>query len=354
MFSKQTEHIYFYVLNSTNNAYYCPMFYSFVIPVYNRPDHMEDLLDCLANQSIKSFEVIVVESGSSIKSDKVVESYKEKLDIQYFYKANEGQGISRNYGMERCKGEYIIIIDSDVVLDNDYVEQVDTALNDKWLDAYGGPDRLHPSSTTIQRTVNFLMTSFFTTGGTRGGNKQVGKYYPRSFNMGVSREVYEKTKGYKIPFLGEDLEWSTRIMENGFSTGMIEKAHVYHERKKNFKGFYKQLHWFGRSRINFTSFYPKTLKIVHLIPLIFTLYFFSLFLVPFLPIPELVKIFYTLPLLGYLQAVFLNAIFLTNSFSVALRALPGVFILMFAYAFGLLQEFTTQYILNKKPDYKPR
>ncbi|MBY0425515.1 MAG: glycosyltransferase, partial [Cytophagales bacterium] len=287
------------------------MYYSLIIPVFNRPDHIEALLQCLAKQKFKNFEVLVIESGSTIRSDKVAEGFMGILDVKYFFKGNDGQGFSRNYGMERANGEYFVILDSDILLDDDYLSNLDTYLRTTPLDCFGGPDRLHPASNDIQKAVNYCMTSFLTTGGTRGKSTSVGVYYPRSFNMGFSRKVYEATKGYKIPFLGEDIELSRRIQTLGFRTGLVESAYVYHERKKSFSGFYKQMHWFGRARVNIYTFFPDTLKLVHLIPVAFTLYtLLAIILLPFSPQFSIVLF---VPWIAYLLAIITDASFTHKS-----------------------------------------
>jgi glycosyltransferase involved in cell wall biosynthesis len=312
------------------------MFYSLIIPVYNRPDEIEALLQCLAKQTYRHFEVLIVESGSEIKSDQVVASFANSLNLAYHPTGNYGQGMSRNYGMACAKGDFFIILDSDILLDEDFVSQVDQGIRSQGLDAYGGPDKLHPASTPIQKAVNYSMTSFLTTGGIRGSKKNAGKFYPRSFNMGVSRKVYEATGGYKLPYMGEDIEWSARIMALGFKTGLIEKAHVYHKRKQSLKAYYKQIHWFGRARINIYRYFPATLKPIHFIPLVFLAYlafaFVNLLWCPWsgvlLFIP--VKLFFV--------AVFIDAMLQYKSLEVAFLSVPAVFIQLYGYAIGMLEE----------------
>lgn len=312
------------------------MFYSFIVPVYNRPDEIEALLHCIERQTFKNFEVLIIESGSEIKSDKVVEAFASKLNIHYFYKGNDGQGFSRNYGMARAKGDFFVILDSDVLLDNDFLLHIDEGIRVQGLDAYGGPDKLHPESTHMQKAVNYSMTSFITTGGIRGSKKNKGVFYPRSFNMGISRKVYEATGGYKLPYMGEDIELSARIMALGFKTGLIEKAHVFHKRKKDLKSYYRQLHWFGRARININRFFPKTLKVIHFIPLGFVSYLVTTFLV-LLFAPQL-GMLALIPLGFFFIIVFVDALFQYKSLRVAFMALPAVFVQLYAYAVGMLEE----------------
>lgn len=322
------------------------MYYSLIIPVFNRPDHIEALLKCLVKQKFTDFEVLIIESGSSIRSDAVVESFKNQLNISYYYKGNDGQGFSRNYGMARAKGDYFIILDSDILLDEDYVWQVDDYLKKDYLDCFGGPDRLHPASNDTQKAVNYLMTSLLTTGGTRGKTTSVSKYYPRSFNMGFSRKVYEATQGYKIPFLGEDIELSRRIQALGFRTGLIPNAYVYHERKKSLAGFYKQMHWFGRARVNIYTFFPDTLKLVHLLPVGFMLYLVSIVLLG-LVLPS-VALWFGLPLGIYIVSIGIDSFIAHKNLKVSGLSMVGVFYLMSAYALGFLGDYYKKVLFGQK------
>ena len=313
------------------------MFYSVIVPVYNRPQEIHSLLACLAIQAYKNFEVIVVESGSSIKSEDVVKIYSSKINVRYFLRGNDGQGFSRNYGMSQAKGEFFIILDSDVLLDPDFIENIHMGIQDAGLDAYGGPDKLHPAATDMQKAVNYSMTSFLTTGGIRGSKKNKGKFYPRSFNMGISRKVYEATGGYKLPFMGEDIELSARIMTLGFKIGLIENAYVYHERKKDLKSYYKQMQWFGRARININRFFPNTFKIIHLVPVLFVSYLIGTFTI--MALHWQIGYALSLPLQIFFFCVFVDSLFQYHDLKVALYSIPTVFIQLYGYAIGMLQEF---------------
>lgn len=247
------------------------MRYSIIIPVYNRPDEVEELLSSLEEQEFTDFEVIVVEDGSAVPCEEVVERYRSKLDIHYYYKENSGPGQSRNYGAERSRGEYLLILDSDCILPPGYLSAVEKELSESPCDAFGGPDRAHESFTDVQKAINYSMTSFFTTGGIRGGKRKMDKFYPRSFNMGVRREVYAALGGFSKMRFGEDIDFSIRIFEGGYSCRLFPDAWVYHKRRTDFRKFFKQVHNSGIARINLYKKYPKSLKIVHLLPALFTL-----------------------------------------------------------------------------------
>jgi glycosyltransferase involved in cell wall biosynthesis len=324
--------------------------YSIIVPVYNRPDHIQLLLECLSKQSYTNFEVLIVESGSTIKSDEVVGKFNDALDVKYIFKGNDGQGFSRNRGMKEASGEYFIILDSDILLPENYIENVNNYLSTNFLDAFGGPDKLHPSSTPFQVAANFCMTSFLTTGGTRGKKSAVGKYYPRSFNMGVSREVYEKTGGFNIPFMGEDIEWSHRIIDAGFKTGLIEKAFVNHERKSSIRTFYKQIHFFGRARINISKIVPKSFKLMHSIPILYCIYTLSLIALGVLCTMLLGVA--AIPFVVYNLLILISATIKTKDLRIGFYSLVGSNALMWAYFTGMIKEFINLYILKNEQSYK--
>ncbi|MCM1170348.1 MAG: glycosyltransferase [Bacteroides sp.] len=246
------------------------MKYSFVIPVYNRPDEVDELLDSLTKQSLKDFEVVVVEDGSSIPCREVVEGYASRLDVHYHSKPNSGPGQTRNYGAERSKGEYLIVLDSDCILPEGYLAAVEEELQREPADAFGGPDRAHDSFTPVQKAINYAMTSFFTTGGIRGGKKKMDKFYPRSFNMGIRAEVYRALGGFSKMRFGEDIDFSIRIFKGGYSCRLFPEAWVWHKRRTDLKKFFKQVHNSGIARINLYKKYPESLKLVHLLPAVFT------------------------------------------------------------------------------------
>ena len=247
------------------------MKYSFVIPVYNRPDEVDELLESLVKQTYPDFEVIVVEDGSAVPCKEVVDKYSPLLDVHYYFKPNSGPGQTRNYGVERANGEYMLILDSDCILPATYLEEVEKALDGCGADAFGGPDRAHDSFTDVQKAINYAMTSFFTTGGIRGGKKKMDKFYPRSFNMGVRKEVYQALGGFSKMRFGEDIDFSIRIFKGGYACRLFPEAWVWHKRRTDLKKFFKQVHNSGIARINLYKKYPESLKLVHMLPALFTL-----------------------------------------------------------------------------------
>ena len=252
------------------------MKYSFIVPVYNRPDEVDELLESLTRQAITDFEVIVVEDGSAIPCHDVCEKYRGLLNLHYFYKENSGPGQSRNYGVERAQGDYVLILDSDVVVPPGYLQAVEDELNAHEADAFGGPDAAHPSFTPKQKAISYSMTAFLTTGGIRGGKKKMDKFYPRSFNMGVRRSVSSQLGGFSKMRFGEDIDFSIRIFDNGYSCRLFPEAWVYHKRRTDFRKFFKQVYNSGIARINLYKKYPSSLKLVHLLPAVFTVGVFLL------------------------------------------------------------------------------
>lgn len=246
------------------------MKYSFIIPVYNRPDEVDELLQSMTHQTLTDFEVIVVEDGSARDCKEVCARYAGKLDLHYYMKENSGPGQSRNYGAERARGEYLIILDSDVVLPEGYLQSVDDELRTLPADAFGGPDCAHPSFTPTQKAISYSMTSFFTTGGIRGGKKKMDKFYPHSFNMGIRRDVYKELGGFSRMRFGEDIDFSIRIFKAGHACRLFPGAWVWHKRRTDFRKFFRQVYNSGIARINLYKKYPESLKIVHLMPATFT------------------------------------------------------------------------------------
>lgn len=270
------------------------MRYSVIIPVYNRPDEVDELLQSLTVQCFKDFEVVIVEDGSSIPCKEVADRYTDRLDIKYFSKPNSGPGQTRNYGAERSEGEYFIILDSDVILPEGYFDAIEKELQASPADAFGGPDRARDSFTDIQKAINYSMTSFFTTGGIRGGKKKMDKFYPRSFNMGIRREVYEALGGFSKMRFGEDIDFSIRIFKGGYTCRLFPDAWVYHKRRTDLKKFFKQVHNSGIARINLYKKYPDSLKLVHLLPAVFTLGVSLLLLLTLLGLGLVLLAFYLL------------------------------------------------------------
>src|SRR5690606_25618915 len=270
--------------------------YSFIIPVYNRPDEIDELLQSFTELAfLESYEIVIVEDGSSLKADKVVQSYNEKLDISYYDKPNSGPGDSRNFGMQHAKGNYFIILDSDCILPKHYLSEVDTFLQQNYVDCFGGPDAAHDSFTDLQKAINYVMTSFLTTGGIRGRKHSLHKFEPRSFNMGLSKDAFLKTQGFGKIHPGEDPDLTQRIWKSGFQSAFIEKAFVYHKRRISWKKFHQQVRKFGLVRPILLTWHPTSRKISFWFPTLFVAYHLL----------SLISLFF-----GYWQFIALLAIYL--------------------------------------------
>lgn len=324
------------------------MLFSIIIPLYNRPDEIDQLLYTLKQQVYSNFEVIVVEDGSQNDAKAIVESYREELNIHYHFKENEGQGFARNYGFARAKGDYFVVFDSDCLIPRDYLQQVNEFLAKNPLDVYGGPDAAHESFTLVQKAISYAMTSPLTTGGIRGNKRHVGQFHPRSFNMGLSRRVWEKTGGFILTRLGEDIEFSIRAHRMGFKIGLISNALVYHKRRTRWKQFYKQLHFFGRARINIYKHFPSELKVVHILPSLFVI-FLALTLILNLTQHFFAEICNTLLAL-YVLALFFHSWGKTRSARVAFLSVFAAFIQLIAYGLGFIQDFWKRILFKTNND----
>lgn len=319
------------------------MKYSIIVPVYNRPDEVDELLASLLHQEEKDFEVIVVEDGSQVPCGDVCQRYAGQMELRYYEKPNSGPGQSRNYGAERARGEYLLILDSDVVVPPGYLKAISEELERQPADAFGGPDCSHPSFTDIQKAISYSMTSFFTTGGIRGGKKKLDKFYPRSFNMGIRRDVYLRLGGFSHMRFGEDIDFSIRIFQAGCHCRLFPGAWVWHKRRTDFRKFWRQVFNSGIARINLYKKYPDSLKLVHLLPMVFTVGVAALLLlalVLFAPWP-------LLPLLFYALIVFLDASVKEKSPKIGLLSIAAAFIQLTGYGCGFLQAWWRRCVRGK-------
>jgi glycosyltransferase involved in cell wall biosynthesis len=305
--------------------------YSIIIPVYNRPGEVEELLASLCKQTYTNFEVVLVEDGSSVTSQSVYEKYSTQLSIQYFFKPNSGPGPSRNFGFTKAKGDYFVVFDSDCVIPPEYFSIVDRHLVKEPLDIWGGPDRGHGDFTLLQQAMAYSMSSVLTTGGIRGAKKSVGSFQPRSFNMGMSRNAYEKTNGFKFDRFAEDIELSMRAAKLGLRVGLIAEAYVYHKRRATLGQFFKQVSNFGRGRVHVNRAHPGSIKITHWFPAAF-LTGLCAFPVILIFVPWLLMLYAV-----YLSAVFVDAIRTTKNIRVAFLAIPSVLVQMTGYGSGFLK-----------------
>ena len=325
------------------------MQFSIIIPVYNRPQEIDELLESLCHQTFKDFEVVVVEDGSREKCDLVCDKYRDRLSVSYHFKPNSGPGPSRNYGAERSQGEYLIILDSDVIVPENYLAIVKEELDREPCDAFGGPDRAHPSFTPIQKAINYAMTSFLTTGGIRGGKRKMDKFYPRSFNLGIKKSVYEALGGFAPMRYGEDIDLSTRIFKNGYSCRLFPEAFVYHKRRVKFSSFFRQVKHSGEARVVLKNKYPDTFKLVHLLP--------SAFVVGNLLLVMLGIFHHWLwfaPILFYALAIFIDSLAKNKSLEVALLSIPAAYCQLFGYGLGFLGAAWRDILSKKQPSQKEK
>ena len=331
--------------------------YSIIVPVYNRPDEVAELLESLTAQTVKDFEVIIVEDGSERDCRAVAEQYAGKLDVRYFAKKNSGPGPSRNYGAERAKGEWLIVLDSDVVVPPGYLQAIADELASAPADAFGGPDRAHPSFTDTQKAISYSMTSFFTTGGIRGGKKKLDKFYPRSFNMGVRRDVYLRLGGFSKMRFGEDIDFSLRIVGAGCRCRLFPGAWVWHKRRTDMRKFFRQVYNSGIARINLQKRHPGSLKLVHLLPTVFTVGVMALLLTSaagrlLMHYDDPHRWYWLcaapwLPILAYCAIIAADSAVCNRSLKIGLLSVGAAFVQLMGYGFGFIEAWWKRCILGK-------
>ena len=326
------------------------MKYSIIVPVFNRPDEIDELLESLTRQTFNDFEVIIVEDGSQKPCKEVCDKYTDKLNLKYFMKENSGPGQSRNYGAERSEGEYLLILDSDVVLPENYLYAIEEELHRDKADAFGGPDRAHNSFTDTQKAISYSMTSFFTTGGIRGGKKKMDKFYPRSFNMGIRREVYNKLRGFSKMRFGEDIDFSIRIFKAGCKCRLFPGAWVYHKRRTDFRKFWRQVYNSGIARINLYKKYPESLKLVHLLPMVFTVgvgICCILAMTGVLIKAPLLTALGLLPLLLYSLLIFTDSSIQNKSIKIGILSIRAAFTQLTGYGCGFIEAWWKRCVQGK-------
>ncbi|MBQ7489962.1 MAG: glycosyltransferase [Bacteroidales bacterium] len=323
---------------------------SIIVPVYNRPDEVAELLESLSHQTNKNFEVLVIEDGSTLKCDKVCKKYEDKLNLHYYFKPNSGRSETRNYGMNHANGNYFIIFDSDCIMPEGYVELVTKHLTTSYVDCYGGPDAASHSFNDMQKAISYAMTSFMTTGGIRGG-KNVKEFTPRSFNMGISKEAYQKVGGYKN-MIGEDIDLSLRLKEAGFKSQLFPDVYVYHKRRVNLKKFFWQVNTFGKARLLLNKLHPGSLKLIHTLPAIFTLSNACLVLLAILS--AIFKHSYwwvwLVPIICYILTVFIGSFIKNKKISIAFLSIAASYAQLFGYGLGLIDEFFTRKASRKNQE----
>ena len=316
-------------------------FFSIIIPVYNRSEEVDELLESLSKQTYLDFEVLLIEDGSTEKCNLVAEKYKDDINIRYYYKENSGRSETRNYGMEKAEGDYFVFFDSDCVIPPFYFEKIKKTLDSNYTDSYGGSDKADESFTDLQKAISFSMTSFLTTGGIRGSKRvKMEKFVPRTFNMGFSKEVYEKVGGFKDMF-GEDIDLSLRIRDNGYTCQLISDAYVYHKRRVDLRSFYRQVHVFGMARISLYLLHPSSLKLVHILPALFIIISLIMLLVSFY------NIWFIFPLLFYFLLIFIASSLEYKKISIGFISIITSAIQLYGYGWGFLKSYIKKVMFRK-------
>lgn len=321
------------------------MYFSFIIPVYNRPDEVDELLESLSKQTYKQdFEVVIVEDGSKEDSRAIVSKYEDQLQVSYYYKSNSGPGASRNYGMERAKGDYFIILDSDCIIPPDYLTIVDQYLTKEYVDCFGGPDAALASFSDVQKAINYAMTSVLTTGGIRGASERIGKFQPRSFNMGLSKKAFLASGGYGKVHPGEDPDLTIRLWNLGYDTQLFSKAYVYHKRRIDWSKFRTQVNKFGKARPILNQRYPETAKLTYWFPTVFMAGLLCSILLTY-------YIFgFILCYLLYFLLIFIGCFIKERNFKISLLAVVAIFIQFYGYGTGFLKSNYILFVKKQKAE----
>lgn len=319
---------------------------SIIIAIYNRKDELFELLNSLSHQTDKNFEVIIVDDGSIINLRPTAELFHESLTIEFFRKENSGPGLSRNYGARRAKNDWLVFVDSDVIVDTSYIENIRKNLTEISCDAFGGSDKAHKGFNLMQKAISYSMTSVFTTGGIRGNKKSVTKFQPRSFNMGVRKAAFEKVGGFSEMRIGEDPDLSMKLWENGFVTAFFSDIAVYHKRRVDFGKFSRQVYQFGCARPILNQRHPKYVKLSFAFPSLFLIGYILGFIQYFFFRNGLILGFYGF----YTFLVFFHSLWVTKNISIAAMAIISTYIQMFSYGYGFLKSWILLNVFRQKAE----
>ena len=320
-----------------------PILISIIVPVYNRRDEVADLLASLSCQTDTGFETVIVEDGSTVPCRDICDEYAGRLSLKYFHKSNEGRSIARNYGMQRADGDFFVFVDSDCILPPDYIESLRRELCENPTDCFGGPDAAHDSFTDTQKAINYSMTAFLTTGGIRGGKVQLEKFVPRTFNMGFSRDVYNKVGGFREMF-SEDIDMSTRIRLAGYTIRLYRDVRVFHKRRVDFRKFWRQVHVFGMSRITLQLLYPGSMKAVHWLPALFVIGALAMV------IGAWWCKWLLIPLAVYILALWIGGIAATRSLRIGSLGGVAAMTQLFGYGTGFIRAYVWKILLRHGRD----
>ncbi|MES2544190.1 MAG: glycosyltransferase [Bacteroidota bacterium] len=321
------------------------MYFSLIIPVFNRPEEINELLQSLTHTNYKEeFEIVIIEDGSTLPCQNIVHNYKDKLNISYYLKYNSGPGDSRNFGMNQAKGDYFLIFDSDCIIPQHYLNEVSSALQNNYVDCFGGPDAALSSFSDIQKAINFAMTSFLTTGGVRGGSEALDKFQPRSFNMGLSKKAFELSSGFGNIHPGEDPDLTIRLWKLGFKTKLFKNAYVYHKRRIDWDKFSNQVNKFGKVRPILDSWHPEYKKWTYLFPSLFIIGFFFGILLLVFDIDWLLQLYFL-----YFFVLFITATIKNKSLKIGYLSIIAVWKQFFGYGVGFLESTIKITVLKKNP-----
>lgn len=318
---------------------------SIIIAIYNRKDELFELLNSLSFQTDKDFEVIVVDDGSQITLLPTVELFEDRMNIQFHRKMNSGPGLSRNFGAKKAKNDWLVFVDSDVIVEKDYIENIKKNILQIPCDAFGGADKAHKGFNLMQKAISYAMTSVFTTGGIRGSNKSVTKFQPRSFNMGVRKSAFETVGGFSEMRIGEDPDLSMTLWEHGFTTAFFGDIGVYHKRRTDFGKFSKQVYQFGCARPILNQRHPNYVKLTFAFPSLFLIGYVLGFFEKIILGNGFIMFLYGI----YTILVFFHALFKTKNISIAAMAIVASYIQLFSYGYGFLKSWILLNVFRMKP-----
>lgn len=322
--------------------------YSILIHVTHsaQRDSLLELMESLSIQSYKNFEAIFVEECEGDSCGIISSLYKNNFTIRYFNKKEAGEGYTRNFAFEKASGDYFILLDTSSILPADYLEKVERSLQLSYLDSFLAPVFAFERMSIKQKAMFYSFSQYSVDYRYDKSKKNTLPFYSGNINMGFSREVFNKTRGYIISDFGEEMEFWIRIQKSGFKEGVIKEAFIFHKGIKDYKEFFKGMSLLGRARINVYSFFKEELKPTHFVPVFFFLFLIATAISLFI----YKKLFLILlSIMGiYSLLIFIDSFTKNKKINIAFLSLPALYVQWIGYSMGFISELYKELSGTKK------
>ena len=195
--------------------------FSICIPTLNEEKYIGGILGCLERQTFKDFEVIVADGKSSDNTKKEVMKFSDKLPLTFLESPKRGVSFQRNYAAKSAKGKYIIFFDADVMIEDDFLQKINSYLEKEDIDiltTWNKPISGKPIDEFIYLFMNIFMLELIK----KKSPGAVGVF------ICVKKSSFEKIGGFRenVNF-GEDFDLAKRLHDSGFTYALLKKPKIH-------------------------------------------------------------------------------------------------------------------------------